>query len=218
MNKEWHLIIHTCLEVKGNGPDCQQCLVLSKDFCVRMVDLINKICQGKSLSGLDNSRIQDIVSESIAAIQDGISNFREEVENSFEKWARRIIRNKRADYFRRKYKKQEISPELTKVRDNNDNDDNGFDCIPDLSLNDLESKQCEIEVEDYISTLTEKVIQGKIMGIDIDLITKYYNYLKEGLSQKEIAIEMNMKPNTLSQELGRIRKKLYKEGKMFSNE
>lgn len=187
-----------CLTFKGNGPGCSTCSIFINGFCGRMVDILEKIIKGKSLSGLPPEVIEDIASETIAAINKQAINFQEKSEHHFERHVRKIVSNIKATYFREKYKKGMPSY-----------DDHSFDLesiIEDKeAISNFEKVESEIDAKKFISIL-ETIDDTDCAKFILD----YYKELNEGLSQKKMAEKHNMKENTFNQKLNRYSTKLLK--------
>lgn len=211
MNKNAEEILHSCLEMRGNGDFCVECSVPKKGKCQIMIYEILKV---KDTLSLPKDDIRDIISKSIEAIQ--LGNFKGFTDAQFRVWVRRIIQNKKNDYFRGKYKRKVCENGSYILADEDEghriNILNKADSTQEDEFNRIEN---EIDVEKILRYLKEKVSRCEFEGNDLDLVQACYEGFKEGLSQKEIALKMSLKPNTLTQELSRLRKKLQTEKKEF---
>lgn len=183
-------IRHNCFHV--NSELCQ------REFCKALEDVFKKAAYGNSLNGLPHEDIVDILSDSNEAVLNSIGEFRGNTPTQFKGWVRAIVRHKRDDYLRKKYPREEKEIEL---RDNGDETDKLGD-ITDVA----EQILLNISVEKLISILKTMVLQGKTECVQI--ILDYYEGLKRGLSQKEMAEERGEIPNTFNQRLKRCLKKI----------
>jgi len=207
MDKE----LHICLKKKGEASDCLNCELYKRSFCAIMVQELDMAING-NLKGLPDDDIKDIIANTIEGIQNGIGNFRGGYAPRFRLWARGIINNKRADFFRDEEKNKRIRESYAKEK------------YKIITVKDKETEDLEIDVankEDFVkkesivvndfkkflSTVIEEMIK---QGDDrcVKLILDYYNGLKRGLSQNEMAKERVEIPNSFNQALGRCLKKI----------
>lgn len=231
--------IHICFEIKGTGIPCQECLVAKRGSCQIMLNILNmSIYSDKvknSLKGLPQNDIKDIISKIIQAIMEKMRGYSGNTDAQFAGWVRGIIRNKRADYFRKKYSAKKISesdPDKTKDSDDTnttateDTDDREerqsyfsstaiLHNLPDLKQQEDVDKIEECDINNFLKKLKEKVHKGEITGTDVYLIQILYDGFAKGLTQEAIAGEIGIQPNTFNQQLSRLRKKLHKKGISF---
>ncbi|GJQ45365.1 MAG: hypothetical protein AMXMBFR17_10730 [Candidatus Jettenia caeni] len=170
---------------------------------------MHEILKVKDALKLPKDDIRDIISESIEAIQ--LGNFKGTTHIQFRVWVRRIIQNKKNDYFRNKYKRKEHENALPIPMDDEKHEIILFDKPDATQADEFKRIENEHDVEKILQSLRKKVIEGEIEKNDLDLVQACYDGFKEGLSQEEIAKSLSLKPNTLNQNLSRLRKKLKAE-------
>lgn len=104
-------VYHKCIEIKGTNHECQECPVFLKGerFCKIMADVLT-ISRIKNLIGVQVEDVQDILSNTVIAIRNGIEKFKGHEDVQFSFWVKMIFRNKRADYFRSQYASWQPQP------------------------------------------------------------------------------------------------------------
>lgn len=207
MSKDAEKILHSCLEMRGTGNFCVECVVPKKGNCQIM---IHEILKAKDTSKLPTDDIRDVISESIKTVQ--LGNFKGCTDAQFRKWVRRIIQNKLSDYFRKKYKKKEYELDISTEEEYEFNIQNQSDSTQEYEFSRIENENDVCQILQY---LEKKVSKGELERNDLDLVQACYDGFKEGLSQEEVAMKMSLKPNTFNQKLSRLRKKLQTEKKGF---
>lgn len=202
MSETKPLKLHACFEFKGNDPSCRRCSVPIKGSCKVMVNVINNLVHSNvkgNLKGVKPEDVKDIVSASINAIQH--AGFKGETDGEFAAWVKRIVSNKRNDFFRRKYGEKE---------DLGLNEDNE-DIISAITQKANEKKEKEKKETDI--KIDTEVLLSALKNIDAEwsnFILEVADDLGKGLTHKEMAEKRNMIPNSFTRKFIRSKVELKK--------
>lgn len=102
VSEDQPVIKHLCFSDKGSAEGCEGCNVKRREFCDEMLQVLTS---QRLLYGLDKDAINDIIGKVIDGIQKNIDSYRGRDGAQFASYVRRIVRYKRADYFREFYQK-----------------------------------------------------------------------------------------------------------------
>jgi RNA polymerase sigma factor (sigma-70 family) len=160
---------HPCFKYKGKGESCNECDVKKRGLCEEMMQILT---YPKMLSGLDKEGINTIISETIAGTIKNVNNYRGEPGKQFAAYVRRILRNKKADYFRVPYQKTS-NFNLKDIKD-----------LPSLieQIKTKNSETIEYIYEEWLSEETKNLIDNNlnIEGRRLkELILKDFNRILE---------------------------------------
>lgn len=200
------VIKHLCFSAKGKAEGCEDCNIKRLEFCEKMINILAK---QKLLYSIEQDTVNDIISQVIAGIQKNITFCRGGHEAQFANFVRSIVRFKRADYFRKFYQK---TPNFTGSDLNANLGSTSAGKIIELPLEEYEDKlkiSPDFEEKIYVSQVLSAL---KEMDIECyNLYLKLYKGFGDRKTQKEIAEELGLKPNTLNKRLERCREKVLEE-------
>lgn len=198
--------IHQCLIAKGLDPSCQTCPISRLGRCPELLNCINRFNLNLIQKGVaDYLKRRDIIAETVIAVIRSIHTF--EGRSRFTTWAYAVYRNCLAGYFKKI--NRQIHPDSAVIDHQSSYKEPGAGIdIPDPSpFSPDTSIDKEMIFEAILSNPNDPDYDN------LQFLIRHYQKSCLGKSQKEIALDAGMLPNTYNQKLKRCRAVIKKRQK-----
>ena len=183
--------MHPCLSAGGKAPGCEDCPFLQRGFCEAWINTLEKIDTQLEARyvGIPREGRRCIIDETFQGGLIGVPSFRGTAR--FTTWIWSIYKRKRADHFRRDFRKKKHEE------------------VPLESIENTSSLAHDPDIEEWID---RRRIAGFIkihMSVDcIQLLVDFVECQKTGRTRKDLAEEYGISPNTLYKRLSRCSQKI----------
>ncbi len=178
--------IHECIRFRGSGRGCENCKVKKRDLCDDLTRTLQRIESNLRRFPLFSEKDrEDIIDVIMTDVMNGIHNFRG--DSAFGTWVWAIYRR-----IRSKHRSHDYVP------------------LEDMDIENADHEQMENKVlfDQVLSALRKFQPKNPECA---QLITFFYEMSMKGKTQKEMAEEIGMVPNSFNVKLSRCIQKFREE-------